>query len=274
MDRYPPLTESDPSSLVFEQNSIYKIMEAVYNVLTREQPALLGMVEKLVDSKDYISLESILKEIHRIIPMKSGNELYPLLSTREQLLRFLKGERGGFGDCKFLTILTAFICIAKVGLTTVISIRKYSEHPVLFVSLQGTAYKISFLHTNPEIKQFSDDNPFDVSPELKVNGSFKDNDFQNNKSILFWYIREAIFVLDCINILRRCVVNYVLDTDKNLANFSKVIIALKSSGIGIEAVINYWELELERIQEMIRCNSLTQNPQRLRQIIIGSLRAT
>lgn len=273
MNRYPELSNECIEDLIIEKSSILGLLDSLYQELVNENPKLGEKVEKLVAYKDIYLLQELCEEIFETIPMKDEQgEVHPLISTKEQLERYIKGDRKDLGDCKLLTLFTAYICVIKAQIPTAISIRNYSGHPVLFAELNDKAYKVSYLHESLSIKLFEGvNNPFDLTQEQRINTGFLDTDFPNDQSILFWNVTEAIFILDCMNILRRCVVNYVLDPKKYEEIFNHTEEILKNSGIYHNSILLYWEGEFGRIKHMYT-DPRNKDPIKLREMIIKGLR--
>ena len=271
-DRYPELEKCCYEELIIDQNQTFELLEPAYTKLVEQYPILDELVLELNEIKDIHSLNNVCQFLFSTIEMKDNHgNLNPLISTREQLERYGSDSFDGFGDCKLLTILTAYICNINAEIPPNISVRNHSGHPVLFIQINNIPYKISFLHEFCEIKEFTGEDPFVLSEQQRFDPSFIDEDFPGDRLILYWDVNSAMFVLDCINILRRCVVNYVLDPQKYDVIFNEVITILNNSGVYHNSIAHYWEQEFDRVKDILSYNPSVSSDI-IRNIIIKSLR--
>jgi hypothetical protein len=276
MDRFPELDPDCTNSLVLDTYRLESRLGSIYNNVVEVVPELESAVFDLQINHTEEALKRVCQIVFDVFPMQDneGSE-YPLITTQEQIERLSNGETDGVCDCKFLTIFTTYIVSKLCSLETNVSIRSYSGHPVLYVKLNEEPYKISYLHGKPYIDQYTQGDPFEIG--VGDNTSyFNDYEFTNSRSILYSKVRDAIFVLDCMNLMRRAVVNFVLDDYKYLQIFESAASILAISGIFHEPIVDYWRMELDRIMDLhemrIRYFKTDSDRFRFREEIISSLR--
>lgn len=276
MDRFPELEVDCTNDLVLDTSALESNLGRLYSMVVERLPELESAVFDLQINSDEESLHRVCSIVFDAFPMRddSGRE-YPLTTTQEQIERLSTGELDGVCDCKFLTIFTTYVVSKLCGLKTNVSIRSYSGHPVLYLKLKDRAFKVSYLHEKPYIGEFLDEDPFEMGVGDKTR-YFNDPEFTNSTSILYERVRDAIFVLDCMNLMRRAVVNYVMDDYKYLQIFERAASILAVSGVFHEPIVNYWRFELDRIMDLYEMRSRyfksEQDKVSFRKEVISSLR--
>jgi hypothetical protein len=205
------------------------------------------------------TIRSLMETIRILIPAVDHNgEPHPKFTTIEQIKQFQQIREGRNynlgklcnGDCKLQTLLAAFILNKILGQRVLISVRRINAHAVLFFEVFGSIYKVSFSHEEVIYKKFEDQDLFSYLNEQTRTISIKDSDYSSLNSILYFSVIDALTVLDCINLMRRCVVNYIYDPDKYAQIFQCIVKYLKSTGIYYGRIIETWEFELERVQDV------------------------
>lgn len=274
MDRYPEISASyNPKDLIIEPANILDALKLGYDTLAVEQPEIYEITDRLCLYQNLPDLIQLTDIINTKLPMQNdAGELHPLLTTRSQIESMVNNKLSGVGDCKLLTIMTAYITSGICRLPTLTSIRCYSGHPILYVELQEQPYKVSYLHEKPRISPVADLDMFELRREQVYDTNFIEEDFPNDKSILYWNVRDAIFVLDCMNIMRRSVVNYAIDPTYYATTFTEAANILNDSSIPARPVLNYWENELDRITSMYNDPRAPQDPQIFKKRVANSLR--
>lgn len=253
-DRYPEVPQENLESLLLHIGNVESGLEQIFRISTSNNNLLGVATERLNSLPDSFSLAQFTDAVHKTFPMRDGNgNMHPLLTTQEQLNFFLDRQNIadlGVGDCKFLTIFSAYV-FSKLQIPSVVSIRSYSGHPVLFAAVEGQSFKISYLHEKVSFREFNDDNPFGKFEESSMVTNLVDKDFQDDQQLLYFRIRNAIYVLDCMNLMRRAVVNVSLNEEKAKSQFDLVKNMLINSKIPYGDVIEHWKMEFERSVYML-----------------------
>lgn len=267
IDRFPPLQDASIEELISTSENLHEILPHALDKLDINYHAFL-------DSPSENTLRELANEIFNRLPMSNkSNQLNSLLTTREQLSYFMNDALEDIGDCKLLTIITAYITSTLGNHPTLISIRNYSEHPVLYVKLHENAYKISYVHKEPYIKEMMEITIFESLGHDDVDEGFEEEEFPNSKSLLFWSISKAISTLDHMNLMRRCLVNLPTNPSFFYDMYQKAKDSLASSQCFSLPIIEYWESEMERIKDMTELGLvLGTSPHIIKNNIIRSLR--
>ncbi|MCA9387265.1 hypothetical protein KC669_04495 [Candidatus Dojkabacteria bacterium] len=277
MDRFPELNTTNPNELLLDLDNLEINLERLATILLNENKGLDFAVQEFSKDTSLPNLKLLCEMMVLSIPMiNTSGQLHPLMSTQEQIQKFLDGQRDGIGDCKLLTILTTYFISHIFEMPTVVSIRSYSGHPILFTNMKSQNYQISFLHKEPAVKHNVQSDPFSVISADHMSDYFDDPDFPNTKSLLYWRVRNATFVLDGMNILRRCVVNYAFKPNFYTEIFKQTSMLMYEAELFADPIIFYWETELDRIKEMYQRRILIQgdrfNAHFFKNDVVNSLR--
>jgi hypothetical protein len=273
--RYPELEWGEnPEKHIIHSDEIITLLSEVYSRLAQRNSKLQLASSSFIKSPDILHIVTMCNLLFDTIPMQLNGRLNSLVTTQEQIDRFLKEDFSDIGDCKFLTIIAAYICSVLLRLPVVISIRHYSGHPILYITLQDQVYKISFLHTGARVDIFQGDNPFDLTENHSYDSDFHDEDLPYERLILYWKVSNAIFVLDAMNILRRCVVNYAQNPQDYSRIFKEVTLLLKNSGIYHNSIVSYWEGEMDRVSSLWQDPRVRATPENFAIAVEKSLRFT
>lgn len=248
IDRYPSILEPVSEYLTSDADDFVHRLREAFNRCVEIQPRISEHCQELIANPTFDEFNLLCMSINNAIPMLDydGREKV-MVTIHEQMEQFRDdGNLDSAGDCKLLTVLTAYVTSRVCNLPTVVSIRNYSGHPVLFTQIKDVNYKLSYLHTGPKIDPFTDDDPFYFNKST-TREPFTDSEFQTGNQILYYDVKKAMFVLDCINLLRRAVVNYPLDPDHYANKFAEIITILSTSETSAQSVIEYWQGELDRV---------------------------
>lgn len=273
---YPLVTGAVSAAADFHRQILKQnLIDAALKLLNSSEDLKI-LVDTFLVSKNPEDLQQICSALFANLPIETGGVYHPMLPTQQQLNAYLSDEMQNMGDCKLLTIICAYICNVMANIPSLLSVRSYNGHPILYLNLPAGAYKISFRYNGPTVKPYRGENPFDLTAEDEYQPGFTDKDFKvgEEQSTLYWDILNAVYVLDCLNVLRRSVVNLVLNPTFYLAEFTGAIQYLKTSGIYAEPVIDYWETEMDRVSDLLRDPRSSKDKQEFRLGVISSLRFT
>lgn len=246
------------------------------NKLLIESDEVNKLVDKFLVSKSSQDLQLLCNELFNLLPIETNGIYHPMLPTYAQLQRYLSSDMQNIGDCKLLTVVCAYICNVMAGIPSLLSVRSYNGHPILYLNLADGVHRVSFRYNGVVVKPYRGVSPFELTAEEAYDSNFTDKDFKvgEEQSTLYWDILNAIFILDMLNILRRCVVNFAFHPDEYLSEFESVIQYLEQTNIYSEPVICYWVSEMERVSSLWRDPRSNKNPEAFTQQVIDSLRFT
>lgn len=253
IDRYPGVIPDKLDEALLNRGELENNLELVHQVATLSVAEIQDRLTQFGEMPSIESLEQLSQSVVKAFPLyDSTGELNPMYTTEEQIRKVITDEKDGIGDCKLLTIYTTYLTSSLLRLPTIVSVRVYSGHPVLYIKDDQVTYKISYLHEKPKVNSYSknQEDPFDLIDRDTEVTIFQEPDFTHSRSLLYWKVRDASFVLDGINLLRRCVVNYCIDPNGNKQIFEEVINRLQTEEMNTSPIITYWESEMERIIDL------------------------
>ncbi len=275
-----PKIEAEPEALsvsfeYYRQNLKLNLQEACKKLLD-EFPQVNSQVESFSLRKDPEELQKLCDILFQIFPIETEGIFHPLMPAQFQLESYISGKLDSIGDCKLLSIICAYLCNIISSVKVLISVREYNGHPILYLDLPSGVHKVSFRHSGPRVKKYSGESPFTLTARDEYDSEFMDKDFKagEEQSILYWDILNAVFVLDIITVLRRCLVNYSLNPAFYTETFKKSVVALSLSKVFSDPVIEYWQAEFSRITDWWGHSRSRLNAESFRQRVIDSLRFT
>lgn len=274
---YPEsLQDFNPFDLNSYKRDLKNNIKSIYTLVCEQYPGLLELVNQFIQCKDKESLQKICEFLFRIFPIATDEKYHPMQGVMFQTQRYLQCDFNRIGDCKLLTLLCAYICNSLANIPVLISVRPYNGHPVLYLGLPFGVHKVSFRYGGPVVKPFKGEIPIDLRRKEEFDLSFSDSDFRAGEelSILYGDVLGAFYVLDAINILRRCVVNYSTNPEYYRNMFYEQVKLLGSIHINTEQVITYWQAELDRVEHLFLDPRVNCSTQRFKELVISSLRFT
>lgn len=258
MQRFPPLLSSGPSMLNVEE--VETQLSQIFNRYLAEEDKLKNIISgQTPPGIDQVT--AICQWIFERFPMQNKDGLFPLQTTESQISDELDNQdfTPKHKDCKFLTILAVYIFSVQLKISTIVSVRVYSEHPILYIKLGEQIYSISFLHSGPKIKHKAMD-PFSLLQENAHYPNFLDCEYPETKSILFWRVRYAILLLDAVNIFKRCLLHYAQNPNSYSQIFSTAVTHIQTFPIHWHPFVEFWQSEFERVTEMYKDPRCPKDP--------------
>ena len=252
MNRYLETGSKPIESLIIARKNLHDNLSTLIKDMVEGHKSLAQSIRDFRSDPSISNLEVLARRLVEIIQMRDAyGELLPLSTVKEQL-ESVGTNSQILGDCKLLNALLAYICKDICRLEIMVMVRNYSEHPTLYVMLpENTVMLISFLHEGPLVKEAVGSNPMQNINNEQGRKGFVEREVRSSKSIVYSDYLEATVVLDCINLFKRAVVNYVFDNVLYTKLFNRVKSFLGESNINTCELESYWEEEFQRMKEML-----------------------
>lgn len=276
---YPEIENSDSvpvKNLSEYREELKRDIVQTCSKLIKSDQDLATLVSSFQKTKSTEYLQEICSKLFELFPIETNDIYHSMLPTSIQLKAYLSDKLENIGDCKLQTIICAYISNVIAEIPILFSVRQYNGHPIMYLQLSEGVYKVSFRYTGPTVKKYNGNNPFNLTKEMAYNPDFIDRDFKTGEeqSILYWDVINAIYILDNVNILRRCLVNYASNPDYYSEIFNRTVQGVKQSNVYSEPITEYWEIEMRRIKDIWSDPRTPKDPSRFKQLVVDSLRFT